>query len=320
MSRSPSLDGPTTHDLVDVLFGASENPDTVRDVLKAGPHLFVTALATPEMSDAVAQLVCDRACAERSTFAVSADGVRELVVYFFKRIYGSTTVDRIGVDTVLAVQRTLHDCVVGVGRTFQSLHLAGTPPADWQPALGRALDVLLELTQALRSFLPSANASIAWTDAHVLAHALKNTEGSVLHSLSAACNNLPMLLLCDGLLGEILEEDPIFESTPHLGSGFGTCAYSKHWRRVAKFAGHARVGRLMKNSERFIERVEALRNRSRPPRPDAFAPSRSQPDSRPASPTTRPSSPKKRCIESPDDACKRYVAPRREVITCDLGM
>jgi hypothetical protein len=314
MAHASPVDELSVESLVDILFGESDHPETVHAVLKLGPHTFVAMLATPEMSDAVTQLVCSRARSDRAAFAIPADDVRQLIVYFFKRIYGATTVDRIGLDTSLAMQRMLHDCAVGVGRTFQSLHLAGTPPAAWQPDLGRALSMLLSFTQAARSFLPSARASTTWTDAHVFANALKNTEGSVLKSLSAACNNLPMLLLCDGVLGEIMNEDVVCQRTLDLGSGFGACACSPYWRRVAEFAGHARVGRLMRNSEEFNTAVRV-----------AFAtplcllsPNQSLPPSRPASPLAGAVATLKR-VETPGDAHKRCASFRGCHVPCKLG-
>jgi hypothetical protein len=300
--------------LVEILFGESEHPETAHAVLKLGPHTFVTTLAAPEMSDAVTHLVCSRARSGHATFAIPTDDVRQLIVYFFKWIYGATTVDRIGIDTSLAMQRMLHDCAVGVGRTFQSLHLAGTPSAAWQPDLTRALSMLLSFTQAVRSFLPSARASTTWTDAHVFANALKNTEGSILKGLSAACNNLPMLLLCDGVLGEIMKEDVVCQRTLDLGSGFGACACSPYWRRVAKFAGHARVGRLMSNSEAFNDAVRV-----------AFAtplclspPNRSLPPSRPVSPLTETFATTNR-VETPADEHKRRASFRGCHTPCKLG-
>jgi hypothetical protein len=286
----------TVDHLVELLFVTAERPTTAGEsqvvdaVLTAGPQLFVRMLGSPELSDAIADLVCQRASRGEATFAVCAEDVRDVVAFFFTAVHGAATVDRIGVDSSQAVQRTLHDCVCGVSRVFQSRHLAGSPPEAWRHELLLALDILFELTKALRDFLPPAPFARAWSEGHVLATCLKTTKCSVVETLSMCTRvyNLPLFVLCDGVLGAVMSEDDVLVGH-HLDidTGFGACARSEPWKRVAAFASNPRFAHLLVHAPSFNAAVRKL---------DA-----------PSSPLATP--PAKRPACSPTDGEKRVARP-----------
>jgi hypothetical protein len=308
MAHAPQLPSELTLDhVLDVVFGLTMNPATVKLVITTGPHVFVRALASAELADGLAALIWQRARAGESRFAVESEEVAQMLRVFFRRIFFAPTVDRIGADTAQAVQRTLHDTFASVARSIQAVHLSGKPRAHWGPPLDRALALLLELTHAVRQFLPSALCSVAWTDAHVLATVLEGVEASVLETLSGF-DNEPLLVLLDGVLGFVMSEDDVVcERTIDLGSGFGACACSRLWRRVGKFAEDEAVASALVHTAAFNRAVKAAFT---PPLRPAAAPS-SLPPSRPLSPapSTASTASTKRPMPSPDE-CVRHTAAR----------
>lgn len=311
MAHAPQLPSELTLDhVLDVVFGLTVHPTTVKLVISTGPHVFVRALASAELADALGALVWARARAYDSRFAVATDEIAQMLRFFFQRLFFAPTVDRIGADTAQAVQRTLHDTFASVARSIQAVHLSGRKRAHWGPQLECALALLLELTHAVRQFLPSAVCSVAWTDAHVLATALEGVDCSVLETLSGF-DNEPLLMLLDGVLGFVMaEDDVVCERTIDLGSGFGACACSRLWRRVGKFADDEAVASVLVHSAAFSRAVKAAFT---PPLRPAAAPS-SLPPSRPLSPaaSTVSTVSTKRLMPSPDETVRRTAARRAD--------
>ena len=293
-----------------VLFGLSENPTTVRAVLSTGAHVFLEALGTPELSDALAELIRDRAAEGASTFWVSEDDIRDLIAYFFRSIYYAETTDRIGLDTARSMQRTLNDTLASVARLYQAKHLSGQPPASWLGQLRQCLTLLLTLTNALRSFLPSASFAEAWSDAHVLAVCLKSDPGSTLTLLKGS-ENLPLVVLFDGILGAVMQEDDVVceRALNDFGTGFSACACSHLWRNAAELATGKDVYKHMRFADAFLEAVEDACKT--PPLRAAEQPL-TLPPPRPLSPTAAPRA-NKRGAESPGETQEKK--PRRLAAT-----
>ena len=239
--------------IAEVLLGVSRAKNDVNAALRDGTTHFVPLTSGVELPFLIANIVCNLADAGATSFAVSAEEIRDTISYLLVCVFGCDSTSRIGACYASNFQRLLYNVAACTVAHYGRLSPSMCPErlGSRSAALRRAACLVAQFADALKDWLPVSDWLNGWTKWHALVYTLEMTNETIVEINNPDVRHLSFLTFCDEIFNHVLRERERADTSPDvadLKTSFGWCACSQHFEYVLRCCTDTYLKELLPNA------------------------------------------------------------------------